>query len=56
MTCKDCGQAITLHTETPAGHLEWWDVIGIGCTGRGEWGEVLPHRPAAGTMIRGAVR
>lgn len=38
--CHDCGQDL----EKIDG--EWRDAIGVGCSGRGEWGEVLPHRPA----------
>lgn len=37
--CRDCGQSI----EKIDG--EWVDAIGVGCSGRGEIGEVLPHRP-----------
>ncbi len=39
MVCNDCRNPI----DDVQG--EWVDAIGIGCPGRGEWGEVLPHRP-----------
>lgn len=37
--CRHCDATIKLING------EWIDDIGVGCAGRGEWGEVLPHEP-----------
>lgn len=48
--CADCGQTVRYVQG------EWVDDIGTGCTGRGEWGEVLPHRPHMIEGPRGTFR
>lgn len=60
-TCQDCGNPIDqLDTATTADgqtwERAWFDSIGRGCAGRGEWGDVLPHRPRYVTNESGTAR